>query len=110
MTNAMNNNKFAWCQFYSNFNENQDNKNQVKTIVKYVKKLKKKLDDDSLLVVAFTGRHSIENENENNKQEDLFLKGRCFLIYKCKEIEILEKEIKDLYKIVKEKQVDMKAN
>lgn len=101
MTNAINSNKFTWCQF----NHNSDETNDVKTIIKYIKKIKKKLDDDSLLMVAFTGRHSTENDCEIDKKE-LFLKGRCFLIYKCQEIESLEKEIKDLYTIVKGKKVE----
>jgi hypothetical protein len=96
MMNTMNNNKFTWCQF----NHETDNTSEIKIILKYIKKIKKKLDDDSLLIISFTGRNFPESYNETDTK-DLFLKGRCFLIYKCQEMEILEKEIKDLYNVVK---------
>jgi hypothetical protein len=72
------------------------------------------MDDDTLLIVALTGRtdninlsdlerkYMSEEENQSGdfNFNDLF-KGRCFLKYKNDELEKLESEIKELYNKVK---------
>jgi len=60
-------------------------------------------------MVAFTGRSSslinnkdITDKNEATHQNDLF-KGRCFLKYKCNQMDDLNKEIQSIYSIVNPK-------
>ncbi len=52
------------------------------------------LAEDSVFMVAFTG-------NETDAKE--LDKGRCFLKYKCTEMEELELKTKELYENVKNK-------
>ena len=57
-------------------------------------------------MVAFTGRSSLNSriKKQSDKidathQNDLF-KGRCFLKFKCNQMDELNKEIKSIYSIV----------
>lgn len=103
---SLNDNKFTWTQFYvDNNQQNGIDEKELNQVLKYVKKIYKKLDDDSMLVVALTGRNekNVHTNFLDEKNIDKFNKinrGRCFLTIKNIEIEKMEKEIKELYDTV----------
>lgn len=116
--------KFVWSQLYLNANlDNQlseqvglfflnvtnnkiinlfclfkINSSELKALVKFIRKIYDDLGEDSLLMVVFTGRN--DESNKLHQQESRLLKGRCFLKYKCTELDELNKEIKELHSIV----------
>lgn len=68
-------------------------------MVKFIRKIYDNLSDDSLLMVAFTGRTASDELMKSNSEEnfnDLF-KGKCFLKYKCDALDSLNQEIKEIY-------------
>ena len=66
--------------------------------------------DDSLLMVAFTGRTEQPRLDDGMESDDFF-KGRCFLKHKCVEMEQLEVEVKELYNLVnKNKEINGSAS
>ncbi|RNA33498.1 RNA exonuclease NEF-sp isoform X2 [Brachionus plicatilis] len=103
---SLNTNKFTWTQFYvDNNQQNGLDDNELTQVLKYIKKIYKKLDDDSMLVVALTGRSEktgftdFLGENDMDRFNKLN-RGRCFLTIKNLELEKMEKEIKELYDTV----------
>ena len=66
--------------------------------------------DDSLLMVAFTGRTEQPRLDDAVDTNDFF-KGRCFLKHKCVEMEQLDVEVKELYGLVnKNKEINGSAS
>ena len=64
-------------------------------MVKFIRKIYDNLSDDSLLMIAFTGRTASDELMKSNSEEnfnDLF-KGKCFLKYKCDALDNLNQEI-----------------
>ena len=68
-----------------------------------MRKVYESLDEDSMLMVAFTGRteqHTINlaaaNQEEPSLRNNLY-KGRCFVKVKTESVDKLEAEIKELY-------------
>jgi len=95
--------KFLWCQLYN------DKKFSIKEFIENVNKTIKKLNDDSFLIVAFTGdMDNLEDDKKKNlfkNYESLtnFYKGRFFIRHKNDEFDKLNDEIKILYDTVKNK-------
>lgn len=58
------------------------------------------LSDDSLFMVAFTGRSDAVSSASDDKVRDGLHKGRCFLKFKCEAMDELEAEVKELYDLV----------
>ena len=67
--------------------------------MKSLRKIYDNLSEDSLFMVAFTGRDR-HMDTLNNCDRNDFNKGRCFLKFKCLEMERLEMETKELYELV----------
>ena len=95
--------KFVWCQLYN------DKNFSIKEFIENLNKTTKKLNDDSFLIVAFTGdMENLEDEKKKSvfKNYDSlknFYKGRFFIRHKNDEFERLNDEIKILYDLVKNK-------
>lgn len=103
---SINDNKFTWTQFHIKKNlKNTIDQEELIQVLKYVKKIYKKMDDDSMLVVALTGRdekNGITNFLGEKKLENCnkLNRGRCFLTIKNLELDKMENEIKELYDTV----------
>ena len=98
---SINKYKFLWSQFYLEPKTNTEllaeaRRNEIKRLVKFIRKFYEKLDDDSLLMVVFTGRCIDKNQELNSETNDMF-KGRCLLKYKCNQLDELNEEIKKIY-------------
>jgi hypothetical protein len=103
LTNSVNKYKFVWSEFFvkSSDSENNIDIDETKKILKYVRHVYDSLNDDTMLMVAFTGRSEFSSKNQNNLLEnqnasDLY-SGRCFLRIKSDFIDKLDDEIKELY-------------
>lgn len=103
---SLNDKKFTWTQFYiENNQQNGIDEKELNQVLKYIRKVYKKLDDDSMLVVALTGRNEqnvptnfLREKNKNDFSK--LNRGRCFLTIKNLELEKMEKEVKELYHTV----------
>jgi hypothetical protein len=76
---------------------------ETKKVVKYVRKTYEHLDDDSMIMVVFTGRSESNKTGfatnileESSLRNDLH-KGRCFVRIKSDGVDKLEAKIKSLY-------------
>jgi hypothetical protein len=89
---------------------------EAKKVLKYVRKTYDNLDDDSMLMVVFTGRTESQKINiavdiheESSLRNDLH-KGRCFVKIKSDSVDKLEAEIKSLYDSVNPGEVMKEEN
>jgi len=99
--------KFVWLQLYFDSDYAEDEKNKrakIKNLIKVIRKMYDNMGDDSLFMVAFTGHDNRVDTVDRIHINDLN-KGRCFLKYKCLEMEKLELETKELYEKVNNKNI-----
>ena len=88
-----------WCQLYN------DKKFKTNEFLENLKEVDDKLNDDSFLIVVFNG-DMIEMDKrkwENIESFKNHYKGRFFIKHKNFEFDQLDKEIKLLYDLVKNK-------
>jgi hypothetical protein len=91
--------KFVWCQLYF------EKKFKTNEFLKNLKDTFNELNDDSFLMLIFTG-DMVKKESDNFDNIDSlnnYYKGRFFIKHKNDEYEILDEKIKNLYNIVKNK-------
>ena len=96
---SLNTTKFVWCQLYN------DKKFKTNEFLENLKEVDDKLNDDSFLIVVFNG-DMIEMDKrkwENIESFKNHYKGRFFIKHKNFEFDQLDKEIKLLYDLVKNK-------
>ena len=80
-------------------------------MIKSIRDVYAKLEDDTLFMVAFTGRNDAVSSASDGKEKDGLHKGRCFLKFKCDAMDKLELEVKELYDLVnKNGSVDLNEN
>lgn len=78
----------------------KSDKEQLKKLINSIRQVYANLSDDSLFMVAFTGRSDAASSASDDKARDGLHKGRCFLKFKCEAMDKLEAEVKELYDLV----------
>ena len=82
---------------------------EVKSLVKFLVKVYDQLEDDTMVMIAFTGRDKTvaridpgdsDPDSQHLDFKDLS-KGKCFLKLKCTEMDLLECQVKELYQKIK---------
>ena len=81
----------------------------MKSLVKFLVNVYDQLEDDTMVMIAFTGRDKtvarIDPGDSDPDSQHLDLKdlskGKCFLKLKCTEMDLLESQVKELYQKIK---------
>lgn len=75
-------------------------------MLKYIRNVEEQLDNDSMLLVAFTGRKTQDGKpiltEEESTMDDAksLMRGRCFLNINTRDLDKLEDEVFELYRRV----------
>lgn len=101
---SLNKHKFTWTEFYVGGRDNSPldvDKSETKKVLKYIRKAYEQLDEDSMLMVVFTGRcelNSLLNEDNTDHvvSRSELLKGRCFVKIKADSLDEMDAEIRQL--------------
>lgn len=80
----------------------QIDSDEVKSLVKFLVQVYEQLEDETMVMVAFTGRDK-SSRPAGSGEPDLgdLNKGKCFLKLKSAEMDSLESQVKELYTKIK---------